>query len=298
MTTMTRGWVDAAVAVGDGRLRGPIFEVDGGGFARERSYDNVLLRYEARGKRTCGQGGFELANVYAVLVDPAGAVIVRKSHDSYRQNVVGATVTWAHELADEHLARAAALVYDVETRVDLRRTLIAGTLGPVDLDREDRQLWSYTATEAPSDPLMQVSLSLSFRRGDIEISLVGETAVTHDGHSTSFEFDVLDEHGEVLASRTTSLSIRSGDGLGFTDTSTRLEKRVQRAMRGFALRGRTEVRGLTRVGPFRMDAWPGPGAAKASPGAAKPASGTASAATAAPRRSPARPARPAPSRRG
>lgn len=293
MTTMTRGWVDAAVAVGDGHLRGPIFEVAGGAFTRERSYDNVLLRYEARGRRTCGQGGFELANVYAVLVDPDGAVIVRKSHDSYRQNVVGTTVTWAHELADEHLARAAALVYDVETRVDLRRTLIAGTLGPVDLDREDRQLWSYTATEAPTDPLMQVSLSLSFRRGDIEISLVAETGVTHDGHSTSFEFDVLDEHGEVLASRTTSLSIRSGDGLGFTDTSTRLEKRVQRAMRGFALRGRTEARGLTRVGPFRMDAWPGP---RVEPVVEAPPA--ARAATAGPRRSPARPARPAPSRRG
>ena len=264
MTTMTRGWVDAAIAVADCRQHGPIFEVEGGSFARERSYDNVLLRFEARGKRTCGQGGFELANVYAVLVDPDGAVIVRRSHDSYRQNVIGATVTWAHELADEHLARAAALVYEVETRIDLRRTLIAGVLGPVDLDREDRQLWSYTPTEAPTDPLMQVSLSLSFRRGDIEINLVGETAVTHDGHSTSFEFDVLDEHGQALASRTTSLSIRSGDGLGFTDTSARLEKRVQRAMRSFALRGRTEVRGLTGVGPFRMDAWPG--AKQVSPG--------------------------------
>ncbi|MBK9032176.1 MAG: hypothetical protein IPL61_12805 [Myxococcales bacterium] len=257
MTTTTRGWVDAAIAVTDCRQRGPIFDVEGGAFDRERSYDNVLLRFDARGQRTCGAGGFELANVYAVLVDPDGAVIVRRSHDSYRQNVIGAIVTWAHELPDEHLARAAALIYEVETRVDLRRTLLAGTLGPVDLDREDRQQWSYTATEAPTDPLLHVSLSLAFRRGDIEVNVVGETALTHDGHSTSFEFDVLDEHGHVLASRTMSLSIRTADGLGFADTSMRLEKRVQRVMRGFALRGRTEVRGLTRVGPFRMDAWPG-----------------------------------------
>lgn len=257
MTTMTRGWVDSAVAVGDCKQHGAIFRVEGGAFARERSYDNVLLRFEARGARTCGDGGFELANVYAILVDSDGAVIVRRSHDSYRQNVVGATVTWAHELSDEHLGRAAALVYDVETRLDQRRTLLRGTLGAIDLDREDRQLWSYTATAAPNDPLLQLNLSLSFRRGDIELNLVGETAVIHDGHSTSFEFEVLDEHGHLLASRNTSLSIRSGDGLGFGDTSMRLEKRVQRAAHSFALHGRTEVRGLTRVGPFRMDAWPG-----------------------------------------
>lgn len=257
MTTMTRGWVDSAIAVGECRQAGAIFRVEGGAFARERSYDNVVLRFEARGARTCGDGGFELANVHAILVDADGAVIVRRSHDSYRQNVVGATVTWAHELSDEHLSRAAALVYDVETRLDQRRTLLRGAFGAIDLDREDRQMWGYTATEAPTDPLLQLSLSLSFRRGDIELSMVGETTVIHDGHSTSFEFEVLDEHGQLLASRTTSLSIRSGDGLGFNDTSLRLEKRVQRAAHSFALHGRSDVRGLTRVGPFRMDAWPG-----------------------------------------
>ena len=94
MTTMTRGWVDSAIAVGECRQAGAIFRVEGGSFARERSYDNVVLRFEARGARTCGDGGFELANVHAILVDAEGAVIVRRSHDSYRQNVVGATVTW------------------------------------------------------------------------------------------------------------------------------------------------------------------------------------------------------------
>ncbi|MEZ4404388.1 MAG: hypothetical protein R3B06_30485 [Kofleriaceae bacterium] len=109
---------------------------------------------------------------------------------------------------------------------------------------------------APADPLLELNLSLSVRRGGSEINLVGETTVCHDGHRTEFEFDLLDEHGQLLGSRSTHLSIRNGDGVGFADTSLRLEKRVQRAVHAFVLRGRTELRGLTGVGPFRMDAAP------------------------------------------
>jgi hypothetical protein len=256
MTKMTQAWVSAATDVGACRMTGPIFDLSGGAFSRERSYDLTVLRFESRGARTCGDGGFELWTVYAILVDLDGTVIVRRSHDSGRQTVIGPVTTWAHELSDDHLARAAALIYDVETRVDVRRSLVRGTLATIDLDREDRQLWPFTVTDGADDPLVAVSLSLSVRRGDIEINLVGETAMVHDGHRTEFEFDLLDEHGQLVASRTCSLSIRSGDGLGFGDTSLRLEKRVQRAVRSFELRGRTELRGLTRVGPFRMDAAP------------------------------------------
>lgn len=254
MTTMTRGWVDAAIPVDACRLQSPVFELTGGALTRERAYDQTLLRFESRGARTCGTGGFELSSIYAILVDPEGAVIMRRSHDSYRQTVIGPVTTWAHEFADDHLAQAAALVYDVETRVDVRRPLVRGQLAAIDLDREDRQLWPFTIGDEPDDPLIQLSVSLSCRRGDIELNLVGETAVIHDGHRTELEFDLLDEAGQLVASRTTSLTIRSGDGLGFADTSLRLEKRVQRAVRSFELRGRTELRGLTRVGPFRMDA--------------------------------------------
>jgi|JI10StandDraft_1071094.scaffolds.fasta_scaffold140911_3 hypothetical protein len=254
MTTMTLGWVGAAIPVEDCQLSSPIFELSGGAISRERSYDQTVLRFESRGARTCGAGGFELSSINAILVDPDGAVIIRRSNDSQRQTVIGPVTTWAHEFAEGHLARAAAMVYDVETRIDVRRPLLRGQLGAIDLDREDRQLWPFAVIDVPADPLMEVSLSLSARRGDIEINLVAEARVCHDGHRTEFEFDLLDEQGQLVGSRCVNLSIRSGDGIGFGDTSLRLEKRVQRAVRSFELRGRTELRGLTRVGPFRMDA--------------------------------------------
>lgn len=252
MTTTTRGWVDAAVAAADYRLTGAIFELGEVTLARERAYDNVHLLFAARGRRLVTEGGFELANVHACLLDASGAVIVRRGHDSYRQSVVGAVVRWGHELADDHLDRAVAVVYDVETRLDLRRPLVRGQFGGLDLDREDRQPLPFTAAPLPRDPLMEVGVALAFRRNEIEINLVAESALAHDGHASYLDFDVLDEAGEIVGSRALSLSIRAGDRVGFADAGLRIEKRVQREMRGFALRGRSEVRALTRVGPLRL----------------------------------------------
>lgn len=249
MTRTTLGWAEGRRALADFRIETPAFALSAPELTRERAGDRIVLRFTAQGERRLAGGGFELSNVHAVLVDRDGAPIVRRYHDSGRQCVLGKVCTWAHELYDEQLAGAAALVYEVETRVDLRRTLAAGVLEPIDLDDERRRPWPHKPTTSGADPLLHLSLALVYNRGDLDVSLVGEPTCVHDGHSTQLELDLLDQEGVAVASRTASVSI-GATGLGYTDTSVRLERRVAKLVRGFEVRGRSEVRMITRLGPF------------------------------------------------
>lgn len=249
MTKTTLAWVEGRRPLADYRIETPTFALWNPELARERSGDRTVLRFSAPGERRLAGGGFEINSINAILLDREGAPLVRRYHESGRQCVIGKLCTWSHELYDEQLAGAAALVYEVETRVDLRRTLLAGALEAIDLDDERRRPWPHTAGARGGDPLLQLSVAMVFNRGDLDINLLGEATGTHDGHSTQFEIDLLDQDGNAIASRTASFSI-GAPGLGYTDTGLRLERRVAKAVRGFEIRGRTEVRAIARIGPF------------------------------------------------
>jgi hypothetical protein len=221
--------------------------------SRERSYDRTLLRFTARGARAFPDGGFELSNLYAILIAADGAPIVRRSHESGRQTVIGPLTTWAHELYDEQLAAAAALVYEVETRLDVRRTILEGDLATILLDADDRRPWPLTITAQPADPLLRLSLRTAFNRGDLDVWLAGEATDLHDGHRHDLELELRDAAGTVVGTRAMSLSI-GPTGLAFNDYSLRLEKSVARTVHSLALRCRSEVRAIARVGPFTIPA--------------------------------------------
>lgn len=251
MTKQTRAWVEGARPLADFSTRNAIFSLSSPELSRERSYDRTVLRFTAKAERTFTEGGFELSNIYVVLVDADGAPIVRRSHDSGRQTLLGPLTTWCHEIHDDQLAAAAAMVYEVETRVDHRRVILEGDLAALDLDSGDRQPWPLAITSAPADPLLQLSVRTLYNRGDFEIFLAGEATDVHDGHRHDFELDLRDEAGAVIAARTLSFSLNA-TGFGMTDSSQRLEKKVVRAVRKVTLRCRSEVRSIARLGPFQI----------------------------------------------
>jgi hypothetical protein len=226
-----------------------VFRVSKPSFSRERSYDRTVLRLSAAGARVLPDAAVELGSIYAMLLDERGQLITRRGHDSGRQTLLGATCTWAHELYDEHLARATSILYEVEARLDLRRELFSGKLAGVDLDSEARQPWLAAAS---NDPLLHLSFTSFYSRGDFEISVMATTPCVHDGHRNELELSLLDEAGAPVGSRWMSLSIGSA-GVGYNDTSLRLEKRVARLVRSLEIRARSEIRTISRVGPILLD---------------------------------------------
>jgi hypothetical protein len=227
----------------------PIVRIGKPSTSRERAYDRTLLRFSASGERLIPSAAYDVSSVYAVLFDPAGRVVNRRCHEGGRQLLLGETCTWSHELYDEHLAISASLAYEVETRVDVRRVLLAGKLSSVDIDSEARQPWFIHAVETKPDPLMSASFTLTFCRGYCDVFMAATSAVVHDGHRSEIELVFSDEAGKVLASRWTSLSINS-TGVGYNDNSITLEKRVARQIATISVSARTEVRSVTRVGPI------------------------------------------------
>ncbi len=251
MTNQTKAWVAAAKPAADYQGTSSTFSIASLEFSRERSYDRTLLRLTARGTRTFDHGGFELLNVHALLLDADGAPIARRSHESSRQTLLGPLTIWAHELYDDQLAAAAALIYEVETRVDVRRVLLAGTLATIDLDTEDRRPWPLTITSQADDALVRFTVRTGFNRGEFEIGFAAESTDLHDGHRHDLELDLCDDSGAVVATRSTSISLTPA-GVAFGDTSMRLEKKVARAVRSLVIRGRSEVRAVARIGPFTI----------------------------------------------
>jgi hypothetical protein len=221
-------------------------------FARERSYDRTVLRFTAPGERLIPEASYETSYIYAVLLDEHGQLITRRSSESNRQTLVGPVCTWAHELYDEQLARAASILYEVETRVDSRRTLFSGKLQPVDLDSEARQPWLPAGKPSNEDRLMQISFGAFYNRGDFELSIMSSTNCIHDGHRYELEVVLLDETGAVVASKWMTMSINS-PGIGYNDFSLRLEKKVARAVSSLQIHARSEVRTVNRVGPIMLE---------------------------------------------
>lgn len=231
----------------------PAFRLRSASFGpRERSYDRTMLRFLAAGERTLPEASYELNNIYAVLLDERGQLITRRSHESNRQTLLGPVCTWGHELYDEQLSRAASILYEVEARVDYRRTLFSSKLLPVDLDSEARQPWVAAEGGFVDDRLMQLSLGTFYSRNDLEISLMATTSCVHDGHRSELELMLLDEAGVMIANKWISISIGS-TGVGYNDSSIRLEKKVARAVHKLEVRGRSEVRVVGRIGPILLD---------------------------------------------
>jgi hypothetical protein len=228
------------------RLRNPSFG------PRERSYDRTMLRFLAAGERTLPEASYELSNIHAVLLDERGQLITRRSHESNRQTLLGPVCTWGHELYDEQLSRAASILYEVEARVDHRRTLFSSKLLPVDLDSEARQPWLTAEGGFADDRLMQLSIGTFYSRSDLEVSLMATTTCVHDGHRTELELMLLDEAGALLANKWMSISIGT-TGVGYNDSSIRLEKKIARAVHKLEVRGRSEVRTFGRIGPILLD---------------------------------------------
>lgn len=287
-----------AQAPADYRCETPVFRLAHPVLTRERSYDRALVRLTAAGERLHPDAAHEVNSLYAVLLDERGDIITRRSHESGRQTLIGPVCTWAHELYDEQLAAAAAILYELEVRLDVRHVLAAGTLGAVDLDSDTRQIWPHTITATSDARLVQVSIGTFYNRGDFELFAMATSPCVHDGVRNELELTLRDEAGEAVANRWMSLSI-GGPGVGYNDTSLRLEKRIAKQVRSFELRGRTEVRSVNRVGPLALTEAAGrarkPAAAVAAPAAAtapspppapppKPAAAT--------RRAAAKPARP------
>jgi hypothetical protein len=243
----------APAAARDLVCEAPVFRCKGAAFSRERSYDRTVLRFTAPGERAIPDAMLELSYINAVLLDERGHIVTRRSHDSGRQTLLGPQLTWAHEFYDDQLARASSVVYEVEARVDVRRTLYTGKLGAVDFDADTRQAWPLASGEpAAADRLVQLSFSTFYNRGEFEIFAMAATACTNDGHRTELEVALLDEAGAVVGSRWLNLSINSA-GVGYNDGSIRLEKRIARQIAALELRGRTEVRSVNRIGPILLD---------------------------------------------
>ncbi len=237
----------------------PIYRCKGAAFSRERSYDRTVLRFSSQGEHTIPDASYELAYIYALLLDERGQILNRRSHDSGRQTLLGPQTTWAHELYDDHLARAASVVYEVETRVDTRRPLYAGKLGSIELDPETRQLWPLTPAPNSAgivgDPLMQLSFSTWYNRGELELFLMAASTCPNDGHRSELEVTLLDDAGAPVASRWMNIHI-NGTGVGHNDFSLRLEKKLARQLSKLEIRGRTEVRSIARMGPILIEDGP------------------------------------------
>lgn len=237
----------------------PVYRCKGAAFSRERSYDRTVLRFASQGERALPEAAYELSYVHALLLDDRGQILNRRSHDSGRQTLLGPQTTWAHEFYDDHLARAASVVYEVEARIDTRRTLYTGKLGSIELDPETRLPWPLTP--APNsgglvgDPLMQLSFSTWYNRGELEMFLMAASTCPNDGHRSELEVVLLDDAGAVVASRWMNFYINA-TGVGHNDFSLRLEKKLTRQLSKLELRGRTEVRSITRIGPILLEDGP------------------------------------------
>jgi hypothetical protein len=229
-----------------------VFRMDRPSFATERSYGRTTLRLTAPGERLIADAAYELYNVYAVVLDQHGAPLARRSHESGRQYLLGPLCTWAHEIHDEQLDAATSVLYEVETRVDVRRTLLTGKLSPVDFDSEARQAWPLVEVHAEADRLLTLSLGSFYYRGELELFAAGTTPCAHDGHRTELELILRDDQGAVLATKWMNLSINS-TGIAYNDTTIRLERRIAKSVASLEVRGRSEVRVIGRIGPILLE---------------------------------------------
>jgi len=228
------------------------FELSDAELSSERSGSgNSVLRFKAKGQRHNGDGSYVIDRVAAVLLrQDASLVRVQRYHESNKPFVIGDKTSWSHDLYDAELASAAAILYLVETRLLVSRTLLRCELGPVDLIAESAT-WPIVSKHVEHCDLVHVDVALSTRRGErVDISLTAESDVVNRGHSITAELYLLDGNGIALTSAVASGSLVNGFACEKTDTG--IDRATARDIRSIEVRGRVEVTVVSEIGPFTI----------------------------------------------
>ena len=239
METKTAAVDSPGVAIGEGTL------------TREKSGDRVLFSFAAPCKRAF-EGGYELSNAYAALHDREGRLVVRRSAE-WGKSLLTNRAAWVHEFLPEQVAAASSLVYEVDYRFEYRRTVATGELPALPAEADGSDWWRLVAPDPRSltDRCARFDLGVFARSSSLDVWVVQHPMASFDSLRTELELEMVDADGIIAMARNFSLS-GSGSTPAYTDISPSIERRALRGFRFFTLRGRTEARLITRVGPFEL----------------------------------------------
>jgi len=233
------------------KLETPVFTIEDGTVTKEAAGTRTLLRFAAEARRHI-DGCFSVGNVYAHLFDREGRFIAKRGADSAR-TVLANRAGWLHEIANDQLATAARLVYEIEYRFDVRRKLVAGELPalPAESDGSDYWRWLNLDPRVLEDDTAKFDVALWARNSELTITFCHAPKIVTDSFRCEYELDLFDADQLVAASRSFSSSLNNG-APNYEDTGIYLERRAIRALKFFELRVRIEARAVVRlvVEPF------------------------------------------------
>lgn len=229
------------------KLESPAFTIEPGQIAKQPSGSRTSFRFTAPSVRHFADAGYEVS-VAMILRDAQGRFVTRRSHDSSK-TILGNRASWHHEVDNDCLATATQIVYEIEHRVDYRRTIVRGELPalPPEADGSDYFRWLPNLdARLLEDRVVKLDFALWARQSYIDITLSQQCKLVSDSCRTECEIDLLDTDQNLCYSRRISTSLNYGQP-SFDDTSISLERRVMRTLRFFELRGRTECRAIVRL---------------------------------------------------
>jgi hypothetical protein len=233
------------------RFESVAFTLEEGEVTRHPSGSRTALRFAAPAKRHL-DGGFEV-DVNVVLFDAQGRFVYRRSGDRSR-TVLANRAFWIHEIDNDCLVSASQMVYEISHRFDFRRKITAGELPelPAQADGSDYYRWLNLDPRTLEDRAIKLDFALWARHSSLEITMSQHPKLVTDSCRTEWELDLLDADRAVCFVRTGSVSLNYGQP-AYDDTSISMDRRSLRMLKFYELRGRTEIRAISR---FAIDALP------------------------------------------
>lgn len=227
------------------KLESVAFTIEEGQITRHPSGSRTTIRFVAPAKRHL-DGGFD-ADVNVVLFDSQERFVHRRSGDRSKC-VLGNRAFWLHEIDNDCLANATRLVYEISHRFDYRRKIVAGELPELSAqsDGSDYFRWLAPDPRTLEDRAVKLDFSLWTRNSSIDITMSQQPKIPTDSCRTEWELDLLDGDNNLCFTRSSSVSLNCG-GPAYDDTSISMDRRSMRMLKFFELRGRTEIRAITRL---------------------------------------------------
>ena len=226
------------------KLETPAFTIDDGAVTKDNTGSRTVFKFIAPSQRHL-EGGFEVANVRAMLFDKEGRFIAKRGAESSR-TVLANRAMWIHEIPNDQLTTATKFVYEIEYKFDIRRKLVAGELPtlPAESDGSDYFRWLNLDPRTLEDRTAKFEFALWARQSELAITYGHTEKFVSDSFRNEFELDLLDGDNNVVLTRNFS-----GSGYVrpfYDDTSIYgIDRRTIRSLKFFELRVRSEARGYT-----------------------------------------------------
>lgn len=218
----------------------PAFSLESGLVTLEENRRYPRFSFEAPVTRHL-DGNIKIHEVNLCMFDRDGRFIARER--SVRDRTVFANrARWVHEVRPERLAHAKRLVYTVNYRFNVSRTLISGELPPVPYDIDISELcpWLLPEKATLADRTAQFELALWATGSDVVVSFGQAPKLLASSFRTTCELDLLDANREVIIRHEFSSSIEDARP-SYETSDVPLGRKTMRSLAFFEVRAHTEV---------------------------------------------------------